>query len=154
MEKINFKKILVVLISPFILNAQLNIKQFKKAIASTESKHESYNAFNPSTNACGKYQFLWRYIPVKFKQGHSINSFLRDSINQERLMDHHIQNVLIPYAEKYKEKYPSHLPLFYYASLIHWQGEYGAQNILKFGRLKSYLYLIDKQYKNYSNDQL
>jgi len=140
---------LITLLLPFILNAQLDIKQFKKAIASTESKHKSYNAFNPTTNACGKYQFLWRYIPTKFKQGHSINTFLRDSINQEKLMDHHIQNVLIPYANKFKEKYPLDLHLFYYASLIHWQGEYGAEWILKKGRINNYLYLINKQFKHY-----
>lgn len=134
---------------PYILNAQLDIERFKMAIASTESKHKSYSAYNPSTAACGKYQFLWRYIPVKFKQGYTINTFLKDSVHQEKLMDYHIENVLIPYATKFKAKYPSNLHLFYYASLIHWQGEYGAEWILKTGKIKSYLYLINKQFDKY-----
>lgn len=142
---------LIIILLPFILNAQLDIGRFKMAIASTESKHKGYAAYNPSTAACGKYQFLWRYIPVKFKQGYTINTFLKDSVNQEKLMDHHIQNVLLPYATKFKVKYPSNLHLFYYASLIHWQGEYGAEWILKTGRINNYLYLINKQFNNYND---
>ena len=49
---------LIIILLPFILNAQLDIGRFKMAIASTESKHHGYKAYNPSTAACGKYQFL------------------------------------------------------------------------------------------------
>ena len=139
----------IALLLPFILNAQLNVERFKVAIASTESKHAGYSAYNPSTAACGKYQFLWRYIPQQFKKGYSVQTFLKDSVNQEKLMDHHIQKVLLPYAILFKSKYPSNLDLFYYASLIHWQGEYGAEWILKQGRISNYLYLINKQFKRY-----
>ncbi len=147
------------------------INAIKEGIASVESRGSKnpYGAYNESTTASGKYQFIWeskiwggwgdkimKVTGVKSQQ-----EFLDNPEAQEKFMEYHIENNLVPSAEKVFNENPnvklSHEELM---ALVHFQGEEGANIYLKTGKdqggknvsVDEYLDIFNKGYVSGGGD--
>lgn len=120
-----------------VKNFQNNVNSalsFKERIGNVESKSSGgYNAYNSSTGATGKYQFLPKYFRESVKRLFNISwsEFARCPECQERLMDYHINTNLVPSANKLERQFPnSGLSKDQLMALVHFKGEGGARKEL------------------------
>lgn len=147
MQKLN-KLLVILLLTGSSVLSQVNVNAFKAAIASTESKHDSYKAWNRSSNCVGKYQFKWVYVPqwVKKRCGNTISGYLNNPGLQEEHMSLEIQRIS-KIAKQYSKKFA--VDIITIMQLIHWQGDTGAYNVLASGSIRKYMGLLNEQRKIY-----
>lgn len=76
---------------------------FCHGLHKVESKHDNYLAYNPTTSALGRYQFVPKYFWEDIQQLTKANvysDFLQTPAYQEQFMDWYIDATLLPGLEK------------------------------------------------------
>lgn len=76
---------------------------FCHGLHKVESKNKNYLAYNPSTSALGRYQFVPKYFREDIQEitnANTYSDFLNTPTKQEAFMDRYIDSTLIPWVTK------------------------------------------------------
>jgi hypothetical protein len=114
---------------------------FCHGLHKVESKKDNYLAFNPSTSALGRYQFLPKYFREDIQKvtwAQTYEAFLENPLYQEQFMDWYIDATLLPGFQKVVESVDAEV--YTYAevlALVHFLGANGAREFISTNKMNA-----------------